>query len=472
MSFDFENAMKNLKDREREILERGKSDGIEENPATGDKDFNAFQLDIKFDCQKIARDLIHDTKNSVQDYWHQMTTCQSNINESIVMPDVELDSRSLKQSIHSFLAKEEQDYKKKYHNQILRDKELKGFQEGLGITQPAEMPPSILAHYQIVAVYGILESILNGVMFIETDFGGMQAFMLSTIIAALNIIPSVFVGNYFRNKNSENLTLKKISYGVISLWLIFIIWFNTGVSIFRSICDHQTLNQGEIFFNSAFSLFMFKAPPINDMTSILLWIVGIFFGFLACWKGYVSDDKTPEYGKISKRFFEADHEYAESSKQIKEFIQQEINLYIRKFQTSQNDFERNLRDCKSASKILAEKIGDFKRKLSEIHNQFEHLIRLYWDGSKSTRKSDLPLYVSELNVDLEVSKDVPSFDAYSSENLEILISDLSATVRLKIDELKRLNIQFNDCCSDINKEVEEKIFQWHSDVHKWFNKPF
>jgi hypothetical protein len=472
MPFDFEGAMKSLQEREKAILEKGKSDGIEENPATGDKDFNAFQLDIKFDCQKIARELINDSKNSVQDYWHQMTTCSSNINESIVMPDIDLDSRSLKQSIHSFLARQEQDYKKKYHNQILRDKELKGFQESLGITQPAEMPPSILAHYQIVAVYGILESILNGVMFIGTDFGALEAFMLSTIIAALNIIPSVFIGNYFRNKNSENLVLKRLAYGVISLWLIFIIWFNTGVSIFRSIGDHQTLNQGEIFFNSAFALFMFKAPPINDMTSILLWIVGIFFAFLACWKGYVSDDKTPEYGKISKRFFEADHEYSESSNQIKEFIQQEINSFDRKFQTIQNEFERNLRDCKSASKILIEKIGEFNRKLSEITNQYEHLISLYWDGSKSTRKSDLPQYATELNVDLEISKDIPDYDAYSSQNLEAMITGLNTTVRTKVDELKKLNILFNDCCAEINKEVESKISQWHLDVHKWFNKPF
>jgi hypothetical protein len=263
-----------------------------------------------------------------------------------------------------------------------------------------------------------------------------------------------------------------MAFLVLSIWFIFIIWFNTGVSIFRSTNDHQSFDQGEIFFNSAFSLFMFKAPPINDMTSILLWIVGIFFAFLACWKGYVSDDKTPEYGKISKRFFEADHEYAESSNQVKDFIQQEIDSYIRKFQIVQNDFERNLRDCKSASKILTEKIGDFNRKLSEINNQYEHLIKLYWDGSKSTRKSDLPHYASDLKVDLEIAKDIPNFDSYSSQNLEKLISELSINVRTKIEELKRLNILFNDCCTEINKETEEKISQWHTDVHKWFNKPF
>ena len=62
MSFDFKEQISKLERLEKEVLESGKKNGLDEVPASSDVNFNAAQLDIKFDCQKVARELISDTK--------------------------------------------------------------------------------------------------------------------------------------------------------------------------------------------------------------------------------------------------------------------------------------------------------------------------------------------------------------------------------------------------------------------------
>jgi hypothetical protein len=472
MPFNYAEEMQALKNKEQEIIAVARGHGVEEVPATPDTELNATQFDIKNQCQRIIRDLIADTKLSITTYSSQLEANWAAIESGVALPDLENMKSTIVQEVGTMLAYEGPMYIDKKVEHWNSEKNLNVFKRDKGISDaPVKAPESQKAHYMKLIAYAIIETIFNMLIFNE-GLSGRDALTLSVFISILNILPAVIVGNFLRNIHTENSPLKLMSIGFGALWLVFLYWLNTSVSILRSFLTQSMSNIGAgnlpefdlfsnpqipiIFFQDAFSIFALKAPPIGDVLSIFLWLVGILAGLIACWKGYTADEKIPELGNLS-RDFELKKEVATTyEKSLREKLSQMIARQAEIFRSVKNKFEQNKRDYLSCAQLLNQKAIEFERHIESFKDEYEHLIMLYRDSNKVARKSPPPAYFEESPPNLDVGT-IPDFSDYSQEKMKERGVALEEIYLQRNASLNSLQAEFNVFIESINATFEEKL---------------
>lgn len=480
MAFIFDEEMKFLKTKEQFVKNTGIRDGVDERPATPTESLNDSQLEIKFDCERVVRSLIEETQKQILDYSGQLDTHASVLRDNAILPNDENIINETKLEFHDYLGQKEKVYIDTNFEFLKADKELKKFKLERGISVDADAPDSKLAHYLMIAAWTVCESIVNIAIF-NDGFGVLDATFLSISISLINIIPAVFVGNYFRYTNSDDSTMKHKAHFAAILWLLFLIWINTAVAIYRSGVlsdpglDNTVLNanHAKIFFDSALSVFTLHIPPINDIVSIFLWLGGIMFGLIACWKGYTSDDKVPGYGKISVTKDEAQTNLNNLMNELNSQVECIKKNSKIKFDTVRDVLQANLRNYKAASNLLMTKILSYQRQMKEVQNQFIYLMNCYRDANKSVRHSKPPTYFeSELDLTLGINNELPEFSNYEEEKIKIKINELEALYNQKIVELNSRQKKFNQYCEELNKFYAEKITQWDLSAKAKYERDF
>jgi len=472
MPFNYSEEMQSLKNKEQEIIAIARNHGIEEVPATPDTELNATQFDIKNQCQRITRDLIADTRLSITTYSGNLESNWVAIESGVALPDLDNIKSTIEQDVGTMLAYEGPTYIDKKVEHWKSEKNLNVFKRDKGLSDtPIKAPESQKAHYMTLIAYAIIETIFNMFIFNE-GLSGRDALTLSVFISILNILPAVIVGNFLRNVHTENSLLKFISIGLGIFWFAFLYWLNTSVSILRSFLNQAMANVSagnmpefdlfsnaqipKIFFSDAFSVLSLKAPPISDVLSIFLWLVGILAGLLACWKGYTADEKIPELGNLS-RDFELKKEVATSyEKSLREKLSQMIARHAEVFRTVRNRFEQNKRDYLSSAQLLNQKVVEFGRHIETIKDEYEHLIVLYRDSNRVARKSPPPAYFQDNPPDLEVGN-VPDFSVYLQEKMREQIAALEEIYLQRNESLNALQAEFNAFIESVNSKFEEKL---------------
>ncbi|MBT8566707.1 hypothetical protein G6698_01675 [Polynucleobacter paneuropaeus] len=472
MPFNYAEEIQALKNKEQEIISVARGHGEEEVPATPDIELNATQFNIKNQCQRITRDLIADTKLSINTYSGQLESNWVAIESGVALPDLENMKSTIEQEIGTMLAYEGPMYIDKKVEHWNSEKNLKVFKRDKGISDvPLKAPESQKAHYMTLMAYAIIETIFNMFIFNE-GLSGRDALTLSVFISILNILPAVVVGNFLRNIHTENSLLKITSISLVVFWLGFLYWLNTSVSILRSFLTQSMANIGagnlpefdlfsnpqipKIFFQDAFSIYSLKAPPIGDVLSIFLWLVGILAGLLACWKGYTADEKIPELGNLS-RDFELKKEVAVTSeKSLREKLSQMIARQADVFKNVKNKFEQNKRDYLSCAQLLNQKVVEFERHIESFKDEYEHLIRVYRDSNKVARKSPPPAYFDQSPPDLEVGA-ITDFSGYLQERMKEHVAALEEIYLQRNASLNALQAEFNVFIESTNAKFEEKL---------------
>jgi hypothetical protein len=472
MSFNYQEKYQSLKKQEKEISEIGKNHGIEESPVTADINFNATQFDIRFQCQSIVRELISDSKISISNYANQLNSYEAVLETEVTLPDLNNMISSSRQEITSFLAKEEPIYIDRKIEFWQAEKNINLFKREKGIQDgPIKAPDSQKAHYTTLIAYGVIETIINVFIF-NGGLSGPDALLLSFFITILNIFPSVVIGNYFRNIHIENTAIKYFSLLITGFWLLFLIWLNTSISIFRSYLTEfsQSNNLGgftssdlfsnphiaQIFFHDSFMIFLLQAPEIKDVLSVFLWLVGILAGLIAAWKGYTADEKIPELGDLNRDF--------ESKKEASNLIEQSLRLQLSTihsknldiFKTIKIKLDQNRRDYISCAQMLNQKVIEFEQNIGNIKDEYIHLINVYRDSNKSTRKSPPPSYFEEREPDLDI-RDLPDFSEYKQEKSKDKIANIEKLHSEKIASINDMQNEFNKFIDEMNLFFEEKI---------------
>ncbi len=478
MSFDFKEQISKLERLEKEVLESGKKNGLDEVPASSDVNFNAAQLDIKFDCQKVARELISDTKKNVLEYSNTLSTYEDHISDDAILPDVGNIKKETEHNVKGFLVSQEQSYVTAKYEYLKAEKSLKKFTMEKGITHESDAPPSKTAHYQTIIAFAVLESIVNIFIF-NNGFSIPEAVFLSVAISIINIAPAVAVGNYFRNSNSDNSNLKRNAYVLLAGWMVFVVWLNTSIAIYRSSVPinanesaDAVAHHGQIFFNSALSVFMLRTPPIDDIVSILLWILGILFGLFACWKGYKSDDRIPEYGSKVQTYRETKFIYDNLIHTINDHTRSMIESQNQSFKRLKEELDRNQRDYKAVITLIRSKIINFETNLQEIRNQYSRMINLYRDGNKSTRLSRPPEYFADVNPDLSIDQEIPNFEEFSGKLLEERHLGLKSSYIQKVSEINSRIEEFHLFTDELNEYVRSSLDKWDEVTANKFEEGF
>lgn len=478
MSFNYAEEILGLRNKERDALDAGKADGTDEAPSSADEQFNASQLDIKFEVQKVARHLISDTKTTTLGYITQLNSQESALRNGVALPDLENIKASSEQELRVLTSECGPTFIDKLLEFWRAEKRIANFKRDKGIPDgPENAPDSVKAHYMTIVAYAVIETIVNVFIF-NAGLSGFDAFLLSTFISVLNILPAVVVGNYYRNINGGSTLSKRLAVTTLVAWLLFLLWLNTSLAILRSFltasnsAEANLFNNPEIFqifFRDAFSVFSLQAPPIRDVLSIMLWLVGILAGVLACWKGYTSDEKIPELGKLNRDYKIHKEELHSLEVKMRDALSAIISNKTSIFQRVRNEFETNRRDYKSGIQLLGQKISEYDRQLKEIEGQYKHLINLYREGNKSTRKSYPPEYFGENEPDLGVDN-LPDFSDFSETRINERIAIIEELFQVKVNDLNALQTQFNEFIDELHKKFEAKMTAFDDEARRRIQK--
>lgn len=484
MSFNYAESLGALKSLLTQVKVAGNDEGIKEMPATHDDKYDANQFEIKFKCQQVMRNLIADTKASISTYSQQRESHEAALRNGVALPDINNIKAGSERDVRTLIAQEGPAYIQKKVDYWVAEKNRDAFMIEKGITiNRSSAPESQRAHYMIIVAYSILETIVNWFIFNEA-LSGVDAITVSAGITLLNILPAVVVGNYLRNFNSENLTAKYLSVALATIWFCFITWLNVGVSVLRSFLNSASVQSAgsdfnlfnnqminKIFFSDAFLIFKFEAPPINDFIAILLFLIGVLFAFIACWKGYTSDEKIPELGGLNRDFEESKENFYANEKKLREYLTEINQNNSQIFKAVQDKFTQAKRDYLSSTQMIRDKAIEFERHYQGINDEYIYLINIYRDANRAARKSPPPTYFLEEKEPVLNDVELPDFSKYTQEIIRGDVAQIEDVYKGKTDELNLLWNQFNDHLEVLNNLFEVKIQELDLAASKAMIKP-
>lgn len=178
-------------------------------------------------------------------------------------------------------------------------------------------PDSVLWHFGVLAVLGLIETVTNA-FFYENSQGLLGGFFVALGIAALNMGTAMFLGNWFRYKNLASIDKKVMGWLALAAFLFTTILFNALFASFRTeyqlVADPTEFKEVAAAFQRAWpeAMRIFRADmQFRDLWSFLLFGLGILLSIAAFWKGYTLDDKYPGHGHVAKELkkaVQAEHE--------------------------------------------------------------------------------------------------------------------------------------------------------------------
>ncbi|GEM_PF-2709958 len=180
--------------------------------------------------------------------------------------------------------------------------ELKRFRQENKLQRPSARPESRWWFGGIVAALLLIESLLNGSVLAQgLETGLIGGWGLAIVISFINVIFLGLVIGAWCLRQRNHISLWHRIVGNTGLVVIFVlaIVVNSVVAHYR---DESNGPDPENASVRALSSFWQHPLVLNDVTSYLLWVLGIAFWLFATVEGYKMDDPYPQYGKVSERY--------------------------------------------------------------------------------------------------------------------------------------------------------------------------
>ena len=187
--------------------------------------------------------------------------------------------------------------------------ELAHFKREHGLDRPAHRSMNKLYAWSIVGISWIIESAGNtAFLMVNDDYGLLGGFATAVVVAAINIILSALVGQYwwpylFYRKSAQRLLAASGSI----LWFLAVIVWNLLVGHFRDAKILGLANPEQ----AALGLFLNRPFQLDSIYSYGLLVLGIVFAVLAATAAFKKDDPYPGYGAIYRRHEDRCDEYAD-----------------------------------------------------------------------------------------------------------------------------------------------------------------
>ena len=177
----------------------------------------------------------------------------------------------------------------------------RGFRATNGITDVANYPESKIFHWSLIIALSLGETVVNA-FFYKNDSGLLGGFFVALSVAIVNMTTSAGLGTNFRRKNLTEPSQKYLGWICLATFVPLTLFLNALFAAFRSAFE-VTVDTGDgTQLREAFQAAWTEAVGIfvlnfhfGDLSSFLLFMIGIVLSIFAFWKGYTSDDPYPGY---------------------------------------------------------------------------------------------------------------------------------------------------------------------------------
>lgn len=245
----------------------------------------------------------------------------------------------------------------------------------------------------ILVLLVIVEGGLNAFLFAKgLTTGWVGGFVYAGMLAFVNVTFAFAFSRWaIPYWNHYNIVCKLL--GFLSIFLFFV----TTVGIALLIAHFREALASDLPDAPRFAVESLRNHPFV-LTEIHSWVllgVSILFAFIACIDGYTLDDPYPGYGRVNRRWKEAQEAYLLELEEMRVILQTLKNETL-------IDLERMVTEAKTSLNRLHESIERkaalclrLRNALTDVDHCRDSLLRQFRDINRQYRTTPCPLYFSE-----------------------------------------------------------------------------
>lgn len=280
----------------------------------------------------------------------------------------------------------------------LAEVEFKSFRHENGIRQQAKYPENRVWHVAIILALALGETVMNA-FFFENAQGLLGGFIVALGVAGLNMGSAFGLGSLFRFKNLPDPGARILGWLSGGSFVVLTLFFNTLFAAFRTAYEAIADPTDVALLRGAFreavdaagGIFVFDGP-FQDLTSLILFGIGIILSGVAFYKGMNIDDRYPGHGRRDRDVKTA--LAAEGAE--RERVRQHLKLFL---QAKRDELQRLLTEPTQIISIVAAKASALQhagflhdREQGEIQRDFALVLTTYRDANASIRPTKPPSY--------------------------------------------------------------------------------
>lgn len=213
---------------------------------------------------------------------------------------------------------------------IKAEVEWRAFRARNNITDLPNYPESQIWHWSIVIGLVFVETIVNA-FFYQNANGWIGGFVVALSVAVVNMGSAVALGNSFRRKNLVQTDQQILGWLSLTIFIPLSIFCNALFASFRSVyqfiddpSDPMAVSAGfRDAWSEAVRIFILDYE-FGDLSSFILFMLGIILSIYAFWKGYTSDDPFPGYSRRDKALKTAKRAEAK----VQELVKQRVKDFL------------------------------------------------------------------------------------------------------------------------------------------------
>jgi hypothetical protein len=268
-------------------------------------------------------------------------------------------------------------------------RELELFRKRHRLERPARNPARRWTAFGLLFVLVALESVLNGFFFAKgSEFGLVGGVGTAIGISLCNVAFAFSLGlGPARWINHRNIGVKfcglLLSNGGVAALL--------GLHIFATQFRDATAAVGEERAMTFALEKMLRTPwAVVDLSSVYLFGLGVLFGFVALWKGYLFDDPYPSYGSHARRAAHARETYSDEHSELFDDLE---TIKEDTIQELDNGISRIPLFPQQAAQIRAQKaaiLQTFRGYETAVETAANRLLTQYRDENRKYRTTPVP----------------------------------------------------------------------------------
>ena len=272
--------------------------------------------------------------------------------------------------------------------------ELQRFYERNRVDGAAKEGSGVYKFIGLATVMLVIESLGNGLLFREASTQGLLGgFVIAVSISVLNVGFASLTGLLARNFNHVRWLRKLSALVLVAGFAVLVAAINLAAAHFR---DAAT-SVGEMETAAATALTQFAMSPhqLDSLQSWLLVGLGFLIAIIAGWKGYCIDDPYPGFGRVWRQMIHARDQYARSLEQAIDELVEARDDAVGRLREESEAARGRIEEAVDALAGQSSLRGRLDLFLEQCDQKANHLLAIYRDANRSSRKAGSPAHFSE-----------------------------------------------------------------------------
>lgn len=324
-------------------------------------------------------------------------------------------------------------------DRIKAEVEWRAFRARNGITDLPNYPESQIFHWSIIFMLILFETVINA-FFYQNANGLIGGFVVAAAVAVVNMGSAVILGNAFRRKNLRQTDQQVIGWASLVLFVPLAIFCNALFASFRSVYQLIEDPSDPVAVSAGFREAWAEAGRIfildyefGDLSSFVLFGLGILLSVFAFWKGYTSDDPYPGHSRRDKALKRAKRDEEKKQELVKQRVKDFLVNHRNRVQGLSTQTGALISSLSSRASAVKSAESALPSNVQAIQRDYGLVLDAYRQANLAVRGTEPPSYFNDVP-DLTAGVTAASAES-ANEKLAQSLQELEALQAQHRDDL-------------------------------------